>query len=132
MPGQITINKTKSVRAVLVQYLPSVEDEQAIMEGKGQWPEGYVPTTKIMAHYRSEGGEISPPILSATGAPAAEAIREFFITLPAGHALIRGILDGTIQDSEDIQGGSENRRVLDGTVMDFHDGSGEFTVTADE
>ena len=139
MPGQLPISGTENISARLIQYLPTPRDEAAIMAGQGQWPQGYVPDTRISAHYRNADGSISPPLITVTGTVAKAALREFYL-LPQGHALIGGIMRGEIVDSTEpnangdleVVGGNANRRILAGCTINFHDGSGDFVVEADE
>lgn len=133
MPGKKQISEDKTVRAQFVHCQFSAEDEKVIMENGGVWPEGYNPTSVLTIHYMSDDQSINASPITATGATAAEAIREFFVTLPKSHALVKSILDGTIQDSADVQNGANARAVLDGVEMDFHDGKtmNKFTIAKD-
>lgn len=133
MPGIKPISEDKTVRAQFVQCRFTAEDEKVIVENGGIWPEGYVPTSTLTIHYMSDDMFINAPPITATGLVAADAIREFFVTLPKSHALVKSILDGTTPDQDGIVGGKRARRVLDGVEMDFHNGKGmdKFTITKD-
>lgn len=131
MPGEIVINTTERVRAKYVQCVFTDADEQAIISGQGQWPEGYVPTSKLSIVYGTDDGRIDSGRIAVTGEVAKAAIREFFVSLPEGHALVRKCLDGTYSDAtEGVEGSDNARSVLDGVTMDFNDGSGTFVVEA--
>lgn len=151
MPGQITLNTVIRPRAQFVMCEISARDEadiasayqldqsgqQVLEEGQpvaktpGTWSTGYVPTSVLKVHYMADDGSFNAGVIEATGEEAKAAIREFFVALPNGHALVRSILDGSKPDSDTIRGGSRARSVLNGVEMNFHDGSGDFTIEAD-
>lgn len=134
MPGTKTVNETKPVRAQYVKCTFSHEDEQTLLVNAGTFPAEYVPTSELSIAYESDDGQIRSGQIKATGSVAKAAILEFFANLPAGHALVRSILTGEAgyEDGDEVRGGSYARTALDGVQMDFHDGSGQFTVAADE
>lgn len=152
MPGQITLNTVIRPRAQFVMCEISARDEddiasayqldqsgQQVLDQQGQpvaktpgtWSTGYVPTSVLKVHYMADDGSFNAGVIEATGEVAKAAIREFFVSLPNGHALVRSILDGSTSDSETVRGGSRARSVLNGVEMNFHDGSGDFTIEAD-
>lgn len=134
MPGKKQVSEDRLVRAQFVLCKFTAEDEAKIMEGKGSWPEGYTPTSILTIHYMSDDQSLNAPPITATGETAALAIKEFFMTLPESHKLVKKILDGSIQDGKDVSGGKRAREILDGVEMDFHDGKSmnKFTITKDE
>lgn len=129
MPGLKEITKREFVRAKFVMCEFTAEDEDAIALGRGNWPEGYTPTSVLKIQYRSDNNIINSGLIEVTGTEAAAAIREFFVNLSEGHKLVRKVLDGTLDDTVlGIKGSDHARTKLAGVEMDFHDGSGVFIV----